>query len=78
MQAQLLETSDTQSLMAEIGRAARRGARAAALAPSAVKDAALRAAAREIRLASARSLPPTRWMSKRRALPARRPPRSTG
>ena len=53
MQAQLLETSDTQSLMAEIGRAARRGARAAALAPSAVKDAALRAAAREIRLASA-------------------------
>ncbi len=52
MQAQLLETSDTQSLMAEIGRAARRGARAAALAPSAVKDAALRAAAREIRLAS--------------------------
>ncbi|HEY8071904.1 MAG TPA: glutamate-5-semialdehyde dehydrogenase, partial [Methylocystis sp.] len=53
MQSQLLETSDTQSLMAEIGRAARRGARAAALAPSAVKDAALRAAAREIRLASA-------------------------
>jgi glutamate-5-semialdehyde dehydrogenase len=55
MQAQLLEThiADTQSLMAEIGRAARRGARAAALAPSAVKDAALRAAAREIRLASA-------------------------
>ncbi len=52
MQAQLLETSDTQSLMAEIGRAARRGARAAALAPSAVKDAALRAAACEIRLAS--------------------------
>jgi glutamate-5-semialdehyde dehydrogenase len=52
MQAQLLETSDTQSLMAEIGRAARRGARAAALAPSAVKDAALRAAAREIRRAS--------------------------
>jgi glutamate-5-semialdehyde dehydrogenase len=39
--------------MAEIGRAARRGERAAALAPSAVKDAALRAAAREIRLASA-------------------------
>ena len=55
MQAQPLEThpADTQSLMAEIGRAARRGARAAALAPSAVKDAALRAAAREIRLASA-------------------------
>jgi glutamate-5-semialdehyde dehydrogenase len=53
MQAQLLETSDTQSLMAEIGRAARRGARAAALAPSAVKDAALRAAAREIRRAAA-------------------------
>jgi glutamate-5-semialdehyde dehydrogenase len=55
MQAQPLEThpSDTQSLMAEIGRAARRGARAAALAPSAVKDAALRAAAREIRRASA-------------------------
>jgi glutamate-5-semialdehyde dehydrogenase len=55
MQAQLLEThpADTQSLMAEIGRAARRGARAAALAPSAAKDAALRAAAREIRLASA-------------------------
>jgi glutamate-5-semialdehyde dehydrogenase len=52
MQAQLLESSDTQSLMAEIGRAARRGARAAALAPSAVKDAALRAAAREIRRAS--------------------------
>ena len=56
MQSQLLETSDTQSLMAEIGRAARRGARAAALAPSAVKDAALRAAAREIRLASAAML----------------------
>ncbi len=55
MQAQPREThpADTQSLMAEIGRAARRGARAAALAPSAVKDAALRAAAREIRLASA-------------------------
>ncbi len=54
MQAQPREThpADTQSLMAEIGRAARRGARAAALAPSAVKDAALRAAAREIRLAS--------------------------
>ncbi len=54
MQAQPRETdpADTQSLMAEIGRAARRGARAAALAPSAVKDAALRAAARKIRLAS--------------------------
>ena len=55
MQAQPLEThpSDTRSLMAEIGRAARRGARAAALAPSAFKDAALRAAAREIRRAAA-------------------------
>ncbi len=54
MQAQPPETpADTNALMAEIGRAARRGARAAALAPSAVKDAALRAAAREIRLASA-------------------------
>ena len=55
MQAQPLEThpADTQSLMAEIGRAARRGARAAALAPRTVKDAALRAAAREIRDASA-------------------------
>ena len=55
MQAQPREThpADTQSLMAEIGRAARRGARAAALAPRAVKDAALRAAAREIRDASA-------------------------
>ena len=54
MQAQLLETpADTNALMAEIGRAARRGAHAAALAPSAVKDAALRAAAREIRRASA-------------------------
>ncbi len=45
--------SDTQTLMAEIGRAARRGARAAAHAPSAAKDAALRAAAREIRRTSA-------------------------
>ena len=55
MQAQLLETqpADTNALMAEIGRAARRGAHAAALAPSAVKDAALRAAARDIRLAGA-------------------------
>ncbi len=44
---------DMQTLMAEIGRAAWRGAREAALAPSAVKDAALRAAAREIRRASA-------------------------
>lgn len=52
-QALLLDSTDTQSLMADIGRAARRGAHVAALAPAEVKNEALRAAAAEIRKASA-------------------------
>jgi glutamate-5-semialdehyde dehydrogenase len=52
-QAQLLDPSDTQSLMAEIGRAARHGGHVAALAPAEVKNNALRAAAQELRNASA-------------------------
>jgi glutamate-5-semialdehyde dehydrogenase len=46
-----IETSatDTARLMAELGRGARRAARAVALAPSATKNAALRAAAAELR-----------------------------
>jgi glutamate-5-semialdehyde dehydrogenase len=46
-----IETSatDTARLMAELGRGARRAARAVALAPSETKNAALRAAAAELR-----------------------------
>ncbi len=52
-QAQLLDSSDTQSLIAEIGRAARNAAHVAALAHDEVKNNALRAAAQELRQASA-------------------------
>jgi glutamate-5-semialdehyde dehydrogenase len=41
--------ADTQTLMAELGRAAKSAARAVALAPAETKNAALRAAAAEIR-----------------------------
>ena len=70
--------SDTQTLMAEIGRAARRGARAAAHAPGAVKDAALRAAAREIRRASAAILDANAADVEAARDGGARPPRSTG
>jgi len=44
--------ADTQALMNDIGRAARKAARAVALAPGEIKNAALRAAAAEIRAQS--------------------------
>ncbi|MBY6243590.1 glutamate-5-semialdehyde dehydrogenase [Methylosinus sp. Sm6] len=51
-QVQTIDTAaarDISALMADLGRAARRAARAVALAPRAAKDAALRAAAAELR-----------------------------
>jgi len=79
MQAQPLEThpSDTQSLMAENrpARAAWRAGRRSRAERG--QGRRLRAAAREIRRASAAILVANALDVEARALPARRPPRST-